>query len=247
MKTPPIEGWEPTTITYPVAIPSLDGKSVARTVEIEVAAWRAQDGEVYLDGEAEDQIEALKAREMGLLSPDEIKEIRVSKLKTTQKEISKWLQIGEKTWTRWESGRERPSRSLNVLLCALRDGRIDAHYLDSLRFGRQFSRLLEGENPTVRNRVVQYHTGRRVTDPASTLKTRPCVFLYDSNIVAHLAAAAKTVHTHETPWSIVVEQRSARTRQVLSQMESSIRAPKTKRSADSPEAVRACLDETFQG
>ena len=30
------------------------------------------DGEIYLDGDAEDKIEAFKTRHMGLLAPDEI-------------------------------------------------------------------------------------------------------------------------------------------------------------------------------
>ena len=50
----------------------------------------------------------------------------------TQPQISELLQIGEKTWTRWETGRERPSRSINVLLFALNDGKLDAAYLRSV-------------------------------------------------------------------------------------------------------------------
>lgn len=96
-------------------------------------AWRNADGEIFLDGDANEKIEAVKARQMGLLAPDEIKDIRISKLKVTEKQISSWLQISEQTWTRWESGRERPNRSTNVLLCALRDGEIDANYLEELR------------------------------------------------------------------------------------------------------------------
>src|SRR5439155_17388564 len=42
------------------------------------------------------------------------------------------LQIGEKSYTRWESGRVRPSRVINVLLRLLYDGRIDVEDLRSL-------------------------------------------------------------------------------------------------------------------
>ena len=41
--------------------------------------------------------------------------------------------MGAKTYTRWESGGDHPSRSLNILLRALRDGRIDVPYLRSIK------------------------------------------------------------------------------------------------------------------
>jgi hypothetical protein len=47
--------------------------------------------------------------------------------------MSELLQIGAKTYTRWESGRDLPSRSMNVLLCALRDGQLNLNYLRALR------------------------------------------------------------------------------------------------------------------
>ncbi len=247
MKTPPVEGWKPTRTTYPVAIPTLDGKAVARTVNVDVDAWENAEGEIFLDGDAQEKLEAVKAREMGLLTPGEIKEIRVSKLKATQKAISQWLQIGEKTWTRWESGRERPSRSMNVLLCALRDGKIDAHYLDGLRFGRQISRLFEGDNPPIRNRVTHYRTGRRLEDLSLLPKTGPTILCHDFSALAHWAAAVQTQHPHETPWSAVAEQRSVATRQVFDEMENTLSATLAKRSGDLREVIRTYLDEAFQG
>jgi DNA-binding XRE family transcriptional regulator len=57
----------------------------------------------------------------------------------TQKELAELLQIGEKSWTRWETGREHPSRSINILICALNDGQIDLNYLRSVRDGNQVS------------------------------------------------------------------------------------------------------------
>lgn len=203
MKTPPVEGWEPTKITYPVAIPTLDGKSVDRTVEIEIDAWRDTDGEIFLDGDAEEKIAAVKARHMGLLTPDEIKEIRVSKLDATQKEISTWLQIGEKTWTRWESGRERPSRSMNVLLCAVRDRRIDANYLEELRFGRKLGRLVEADHLSSISRLIQYDTHRQIGSrrPSPTIPAKQARFALDSSVVLHYAAAAHSHAPQESPWA----------------------------------------------
>jgi DNA-binding transcriptional regulator YiaG len=115
-----------------VAIPTADGKGFAETVSVKVPAWRdPTDGEVYLDSEAMPIIEKVKARHVGLMIPGEIKDLRL-RLGLTQKEICKLLQIGMKTWTRWETGCERPFRSVNILLRALNDGKIDMPYLRAL-------------------------------------------------------------------------------------------------------------------
>ncbi len=133
-KEPPFEGWTAVRINYPVKIPNTNGDGFSETIEVEVDAWKDLDGEIIIEGEVKAQLESIKARRMGLMSPDEIKELR-AELGLTQKRLSELLQIGEKSWTRWETGRERPSRSINVLLCALRDERIDEEYLESLRTG----------------------------------------------------------------------------------------------------------------
>jgi len=126
-------------ITVDVAIPSADGKSVAYTVPVPVSAVFNEDYKDYiLDGNALAEIDRVKARHMGLLSPEEIKALRF-RLGVKQKEISELLQIGEKSWTRWETGREHPSRSINILIRALDDGKIDLNYLRSVRVGNQLS------------------------------------------------------------------------------------------------------------
>ncbi len=115
-----------------VHIPTLDGTGVAETVPVKVPAWRdPHDGEVYLDTEATAILDKVKARHMGLLTPELIKALR-KRLGLTQPQISELLQIGGKTWTRWETGRERPSRLTNVVLCALDDGKLDVAYLRSV-------------------------------------------------------------------------------------------------------------------
>ncbi len=119
-------------VEEPVHIPTLDGAGIAETIMVKVPALRdPKNGEIYLDSDATAILDKVKARHMGLLTPDQIKALR-KRLDLTQPQISELLQIGEKTWTRWETGRERPSRSINVLLCALNDGKIDVRYLQSL-------------------------------------------------------------------------------------------------------------------
>jgi DNA-binding transcriptional regulator YiaG len=73
-----------------------------------------------------------QARYMGLMLPNEIKALR-KRFALTQGQLGDLLQVGEKSYCRWETGRSRPSRSTNVLLCALRDGKITIPYLGRLQ------------------------------------------------------------------------------------------------------------------
>jgi DNA-binding transcriptional regulator YiaG len=116
-----------------VSIPTADGTGVAERVQVQVPLrWDAELNEWLLTENAHQIIDDTKARHMGLISPAEIKEMRLQ-FRLTQREIGSLLQVGEKSYTRWETGRSRPSRSLNVLLCALRDGRLSVPYLQSLQ------------------------------------------------------------------------------------------------------------------
>jgi len=69
-----------------------------------------------------------QARRIGLLLPAQLKELR-ERYDYTQKEMGELFQVGEKSWTRWESGRHRPSRSINLLIRALYEGQNLDHYL----------------------------------------------------------------------------------------------------------------------
>lgn len=113
-----------TKVEMPLTIPTADGKGVAETVMVEVEALKDPvTGDVFLEGEALEQLDKAKARHMGLLLPSEIKGLRLS-LGLTQKEISELMKIGEKTYSLWESGRGRPSQSLNQMLKLLWNGRV---------------------------------------------------------------------------------------------------------------------------
>jgi len=128
-----IETMQLKTIPFDVHIPNLDGDGIAETIRIEVQAYTdPESGEDILTPESLDLIEKTQNRHMGLMSAREIKELR-ERLDLLQEEMSDLLQIGAKTYTRWESGRARPSRSMNLMLCALRDGKLDLNYLKSLR------------------------------------------------------------------------------------------------------------------
>jgi len=127
---------------FDVQIPNLDGDGIAETIRIDVPVHiDPESGEEILTAAAHELIEKTKARRMGLMLADEIRELR-ERFSLTQEQISELLQIGAKTYTRCESGRARPSRSLNLLLCALRDGALSLEYLRCKREGRDWAPLL---------------------------------------------------------------------------------------------------------
>ena len=97
------------------------------TIPVKVE-WDDEIKEWLLTPEAIRQIEDTKARHMGLLLPAQFKELR-ERYGYTQKQMGELFQVGEKSWTRWESGKHRPSRSNNLPIRALYDGEISINYL----------------------------------------------------------------------------------------------------------------------
>lgn len=79
-------------------------------------------GEYYLTDEAIRKIDRVKARRMGQLLPSEIRELR-ARFNKTQADMCAILSLGAKTWTRWETGAERPQPFYGKVLIALYDGR----------------------------------------------------------------------------------------------------------------------------
>jgi DNA-binding transcriptional regulator YiaG len=111
-------------VEFKVYIPNLEGDEVAETVPIQVTiSVDPITGEEYLTPESIQLIENTRLRYLGLLSPQEIKEMRV-RLKLKQQRMSELLQAGEKSYSRWESGRSRPSRMVNVLLRLIFEGKV---------------------------------------------------------------------------------------------------------------------------
>lgn len=107
-----------------VRIPNLDGDGIAETLKVRVPVTiDPNTGEELLTEKAIEIIDNVKARHMGLLLPPEIKRMR-ERLGLTQRRISWLVQSGEKSWTRWETGRARPSRMVNVLLRLIYEGKV---------------------------------------------------------------------------------------------------------------------------
>lgn len=125
----PQQNWEPIETEEEVVIPPSNGQGVAEVIKVTVPAFKdPKSGEIYLGEEALRILGDVRARHAGLLTTQEIRSLR-KQFGYTQKQMSERLMLGEKTWTRWESGRDRPSRSMNLLLRALQEGRIDMAWL----------------------------------------------------------------------------------------------------------------------
>jgi DNA-binding transcriptional regulator YiaG len=114
---------------FEVLVPDLDGTGIAERVKVTVPLkWDAELQEWLLTTEAHEIIEDTKARHMGLLLPAQFRELR-DRYRYSQKEMGELFQVGEKSWTRWETGKHRPSRSINLLIRALYEGKLPINYL----------------------------------------------------------------------------------------------------------------------
>jgi transcriptional regulator with XRE-family HTH domain len=117
-------------------------------------------------------LDAVKARHLGILLPDQLRAMRKA-IGLTQKKMAELLQLGEKTWTRWETGAERPSRSMNVLLCALHEGKIDVGYLVAAEkpcFGRQGHQAAFGSGVGTNRNALSNRRKRRARPFINFLK-----------------------------------------------------------------------------
>jgi DNA-binding transcriptional regulator YiaG len=117
------------TKNFEVLVPNLDGTGVAERVTVQIPLKWDDELEVWvLTPEAHQIIEDTKARHMGLLLPAQFRELR-ERYGFSQKEMGELFQAGEKSWTRWETGNQRPSRMVSLIIRALYEGAISINYL----------------------------------------------------------------------------------------------------------------------
>lgn len=131
-----------------VAIPASDGERVAEHIQVEVPMrWDAGLGEWLMDADAMEAVENARYRHMGLMLPAEMHALR-ERLGLTQMQMSKLVRVGDKSWTRWETGLQRPSQSINLLLKLLDAGIVTPTQLAQLGaepadWSRQFLRIAD--------------------------------------------------------------------------------------------------------
>jgi len=116
------------TTDFTLHIPDSEGE-IVRRVRIKVpVAWDEDLGVWMMTPEAHRLVEEAKARELGIIMPEEMKAMRM-RFGLTQAQMGALLQVGGKSWTRWESGKYRPSRVISLLIRAVADGHLSADYL----------------------------------------------------------------------------------------------------------------------
>ena len=82
---PPVPGWVRIISRAPVIIPTATGDGIAETIYKDVPAWQdPATGEIYLDGEAREILDGVKARYMGILLPGQLRDLR-NAIGTTQR------------------------------------------------------------------------------------------------------------------------------------------------------------------
>lgn len=132
-----------------VAIPTPDGRRVAEHITVDVPMrWDPELAEWLMESDAIEMLEAAKTRHMGLMLPAELRSLR-ERLGMTQSEIGVLLRIGAKSWTRWETGLQRPSQVINLLLKLLEAGLVSPRQLEMIGaepsdWSRQFLYLAHG-------------------------------------------------------------------------------------------------------
>ena len=110
-------------ITKKVEIRGLDGS--VRTIAKVVLNGFEDDfsGEVFVPAEELAKIDEIKADYAEIMLPEEIRALR-KRYGKTQEDMCAILGLGNRTWTRWETGAVVPNASTCRTLFLLRDGKI---------------------------------------------------------------------------------------------------------------------------
>jgi putative zinc finger/helix-turn-helix YgiT family protein len=117
-----------------------DRSDRSHRLKVPGVAWLECDacGEAVLDDRAMSIVEAARRKALRLLSPQEIRAFRMS-LRKTQGAMSALLGIGEKTYTRWESGAFMQSEAFDRYLRLLRDDDENVLKLQEIANGKEVS------------------------------------------------------------------------------------------------------------
>lgn len=88
-----------------------------KELKVENLLWEECDtcGEKIFDNDAVKRISDSRYNALGLLTPNELKEIR-KKLGYTQEQMAAFLGIGNKTYCRWENGVSIQTKSMDTLI-----------------------------------------------------------------------------------------------------------------------------------
>ncbi|WP_395734679.1 type II toxin-antitoxin system MqsA family antitoxin [Prosthecobacter sp.] len=189
--------------SFEVMVPNLEGTAIAELVKIQIPVQFSEEiGEWVLTPEAHEIIDATKVRHMGLLLPAQFKELR-RRLGFSQKEMGELFQAGEKSWTRWESGSQRPSRSISLLIRALYDGELSVDYLLK-QAGKPQSRAIENDAEDVASPWVKVLSA----PPKEQYEAAVCLGRRDTSeaVVQGIQAAVKCQSIHLVGFGLHLKQ-----------------------------------------
>jgi putative zinc finger/helix-turn-helix YgiT family protein len=122
----------------------LDSNDESHPLKVPGLAWLACSncGEIILDDRAMSAIEDARRAAMGLLNPNEIRGLR-TELRKTQKAMSAFLGIGEKTYCRWESGSYVQSEAFDRYLRLLIVSPTNVNLLEQIACAKMGSSTME--------------------------------------------------------------------------------------------------------
>lgn len=150
---------------FKIFIPSGDGKPPrhVETIEVEV---RLEYGEEFLTEESNELIEKTRARHMGLMTGEDIIQMR-QRLGISQQELTKLLQCGEKSLSRWENGHGFPTGIANTLLRLLDEGHVAVESLAAVQGPRTNVNYLGYHRSRERQKPLHYNIPN--DDPKNSL------------------------------------------------------------------------------
>lgn len=142
---------------FDIYIPATENRDPIKVKTIEIEVLVDEQGNELITPESREQIQKQQARFMGLLAPIDIVELR-KKLKLSQLQFAELIGCGKKSLSRWENGREHPTKLVNTILRLLEDDRIRPHDLQEVRKPKQ----------SESKKVIQFISDRK--DPPQTYK-----------------------------------------------------------------------------
>lgn len=121
---------------FDIYIPATEDREAIKVKTIEIEVIVDDSGAELITPESREIIQKQQARYMGLMAPVDIVNLR-KKLKLSQLNFAELIGCGKKSLSRWENGREHPTKLVNTILRLLEDERIELNDLQEVRKPKQ--------------------------------------------------------------------------------------------------------------
>lgn len=145
-------------VPFDIYLPATEDKESVFVETIEVEVYE-NFGEDFLTPESSELIERTTARHMGFLHGKDIRDLR-KRLGLTQDQLSELLDCGEKSLSRWESGRGLPSGIVNKLLRLLDEEHVTVESLNAVT-GPRLAKTAPNPFPNRSPNVIHWDFAKR--------------------------------------------------------------------------------------